>query len=206
MSSASALCELGSAALCDGGARWVAGVVLRSGEPFAGQVRTCWAERGDNLAVQVAVAEASPGEVVVVEVRGGGAEAGVWGEILAVAASVRDLSGVIVDGAVRDVGPCDRRGLGVASASVCPVGPTKTGPGGVGGTISISGVSVRPGDWVVADLDGVAVVPLEKYVAIFEYAHAKAGREPAMLEGLAAGRTTLELFGLDASPIRREAS
>ncbi len=203
MTNAASLCELGAAALSDGGAHWAAGIQLRSGGPFAGLVRTCWVERGDNLAVQVAVAEALPGEVVVAEVRGDGAEAGVWGEVLAVAAAVRGIAGVIVDGAVRDVSACEARTFSVASASVCPVGPTKSGPGGVDVTIMICGISVQPGDWIVADADGVVVIPLDEFVSIYEGAHAKAGREPAILEGLTAGRTTLDLFGLDASTIRR---
>jgi len=82
------------------------------------------------------------------------------------------------------------------------VGPTKSG-GSVGGVVRLGGVAVSPGDWIVADADGVVVLPADELAAIVGRAAAKVGREPAIIDGLRKGRTTMDLFGLDTSPVHR---
>ncbi len=172
------------------------------GATLAGPAVTAEVAAGDNLAVQVAVAEAPSGSVVVVGVIDGTRDAAIWGDVLALAAQQRGVAGAVVDGPVRDVAATAEVGFAVFASGVTPVGPTKTG-GTVGGTVTIGGVEVMPGDWVVADGDGVVVLPRDDAPAIVDRARAKVDKEGAIIEGLRAGRTTIELLGLDASTVRR---
>lgn len=195
--------ELGAAALADGGAVHVPGPgAMWVGARVAGPAVTARVDSGDNLAVQVAVAESEPGSVVVVEVTPGSGTAGIWGEVITVAAQERGIVGVVVDGPVRDLGPTTAVGFPVFATGVCPVGPTKCG-GRVGGVVRIGGVVVSPGDWIVADADGVVVLPTDELEAIVGRAAAKADREPAIIDGLRKGGTTMDLLGLDTSPVQR---
>ena len=145
---------------------------------------------------------------VEVEVGGGGGStagarvAGIWGELLCIAAMQRGIVGVVIDGPVRDVDATAALGFAVFATGTCPVGPTKTG-GTVGDTIAIGGIRVSPGDWIVADADGVVVLPVDDAPSIVDRAQAKVDKEGAIIEGLRAGRTTIELLGLDGSRVRR---
>lgn len=112
---------------------------------------------GDNLAVHRALDEAEPGDVLVVNGLGDDRRA-VFGDLLAEICLVRGVSGVVVDGAVRDVEAIAQLGLPVWASAVTPAGPTKNGPGVIGGPIACGGIVVHPGDIVVADFDGVAIV------------------------------------------------
>jgi len=197
------LLELGTSALCDGGARHVVGVTAAwVGAALAGPAVTAEVAAGDNLAVQVAVAEAAAGSVVVVGITEGARDAASWGDVLALAAQQRGVAGAVVGGPVRDVAATAALGFAVFATGVTPVGPTKTG-GTVGATVTVGGVEVSPGDWVVADGDGVVVLPRDDAPAIADRARAKVDKEGAIIEGLRAGRTTIELLGLDASMVRR---
>jgi len=197
------LIEWGSSALADGGATHLRGLAaIWPGASMAGRVVTASVEAGDNLAVQVAVAEAPPGSIVVVEVTPGEREAGIWGEIITVAALQRGIGGVVVDGPVRDVAPTAALGFPVFATGTCPVGPTKLG-GSVGGAVTVAGVGVSPGDWVVGDADGVVVLGSDGFDDIVAAAGAKVGREPRIIDQLRSGRTTIELLELDIGPVRR---
>jgi 4-hydroxy-4-methyl-2-oxoglutarate aldolase len=68
----------------------------------------------------------------------------------------------------------------------------------------VGGVEVKPGDWVVGDRDGVTVVPNGTLDQVVTAAQARADREEAIFEALRQGATTIELLGLDPSPIRRD--
>lgn len=195
--------ELGAAALADGGAVHVPGPgAMWLGARLAGPVVTALVDSGDNLAVQVAVAEAETGSVVVVAVTPGPVKAGIWGEVVTVAAQQRGIVGVVVDGPVRDLGPTTALGFPVFATGVCPVGPTKSG-GRVGGVVRLGGVAISPGDWIVADADGVVLLRGDELDGIVGRAAAKVGREPAIIDGLRKGRTTMDLLGLDTSPVQR---
>ena len=189
--------------MADGGAVHVPGPgAMWVGARLAGPVVTALIDSGDNLAVQVAVAEAEAGSVVVVAVTPGPVKAGIWGEVITVAAQERGIVGVVVDGPVRDLGPTTALGFPVFATGVCPVGPTKSG-GTVGGVVRIGDVAVSPGDWIVADADGVVVLRNDHLEVIVARATAKMDREPTILDGLRQGRTTMDLLGLDTSPVQR---
>jgi 4-hydroxy-4-methyl-2-oxoglutarate aldolase len=150
---------------------------------------------GDNLALHNAVVAAPAGHALVVDVQG--AAHGHWGEVLAVAAQVRGLSGLVIDGGVRDVDELARLDFPVFARMVTVLGTGKDHPGGLGIPVTVGGVTVRTGDVVVGDADGVAVLPQQQVGAIVARADARVAKEGRILDQLRAGRSTLELYDLD---------
>ncbi len=134
------------------------GMRARSGRPLAGIAITAVCRPGDNLMVHKALAVAQPGDIVVVTT-GGNTTSAVFGELMCHSAVAAKLGGLVVDGAVRDVEAITKQGLPVFSRSVCPGGCDKDGPGEINVPVACGGVVVMPGDIVVGDDDGIAVVP-----------------------------------------------
>jgi 4-hydroxy-4-methyl-2-oxoglutarate aldolase len=79
-------------------------------------------------------------------------------------------------------------------------------PGTVGVAVTVGGVRVEPGDWVVGDMDGVVVVPGGSIEQVIEAGRSRAAKEAGFFEVLRAGGTTVELLGLDVSSVRRASS
>ena len=157
---------------------------------------------GDNLAVHVAVTTAPAGSVLVVDV-GRVIDRGYWGEVLTTAAESAGLAGLILDGGVRDVAALEAHGFPVFSAAIALTGATKDKPGTVGSPVRVGGVSVALGDWVVADVDGVAFVPGDAIDAVLAAGAEREAKEAGFFDALKGGSTTVELLGLDASLVRQ---
>jgi regulator of RNase E activity RraA len=136
------------------------GIVNRTGLPLCGVAVTVNARPGDNLMVHKALEVAQPGDVVVVSTNGNTTSA-VFGEIMGHTAVGAGLGGVVVDGAIRDVDGLEALGLPAYSRSVTPGGGDKDGPGEINTPIACGNTPVMPGDIIVGDEDGVAVVPRE---------------------------------------------
>jgi regulator of RNase E activity RraA len=134
------------------------GIRSRSGFALAGLAVTVNCRPGDNLMVHKALQVADPGEIVVVNTWGNTTSA-IFGEMMCTTAAAKKLGGIIVDGAIRDVDGITRLGFPAFSRSVTPGGCDKDGPGEINVPISCGGAVVMPGDIVVGDDDGVAVVP-----------------------------------------------
>jgi 4-hydroxy-4-methyl-2-oxoglutarate aldolase len=134
------------------------GIRSRSGFPLCGRAVTVLARPADNLMVHKALQIAEPGEVVVVATCGSEGTA-VFGELMCHTAAAKQLGGIIVDGAIRDVDGIAKLGFPAFSRSVSPGGCDKDGPGEINVPIACGNVVVMPGDIVVGDEDGVAVVP-----------------------------------------------
>jgi 4-hydroxy-4-methyl-2-oxoglutarate aldolase len=162
---------------------------------LCGPAFTVQARPGDNLAVHWALAVAPPGSVLVVTHEGDNSCGG-WGEIASVAALARGLRGLITDGAVRDTGPCRQLGFPIFSQGVSIKGTTKAFPGAVNVPIVCAGASVRPGDYVVADEDGVVVIPRDQAQTLARQAQERDRREAEIMERLRAGDLTVDLLGL----------
>ncbi len=156
---------------------------------------------GDNLAVHVAVTKAPPGSVLVVDV-GQVADRGYWGEVLTTAAEAAGLAGLILDGGVRDVAALEAHRFPVFSATIALTGATKDKPGTVGMPVRVGGVQVAAGDWVVADVDGVAFVRRDAIDDVLKAGRAREEKEAGFFESLRSGSTTVELLGLDAALVR----
>ncbi len=156
---------------------------------------------GDNLAVHVAVSRAPAGSVLVVSVEEDPAF-GYWGEVLTTAAQARGLSGLVIDGGVRDSTALEAHRFPVFASMVALRGASKDKGGEIATPVVVGDVSVRCGDWVVADADGVVVIDAGELVEVLEKARERADRERRMFEELRGGRTTLDLLGLDGSKVR----
>jgi regulator of RNase E activity RraA len=128
-----------------------------SDEPLIGLACTVKVYPGDNLMVHKALDIAQPGDVIVVDAGGFTANA-VFGDLVATKAKHRGIAGFIIDGLTRDLPGLKRVGLPVFAKGVSPIGPLHRGPGEVNYSISCGGIVVNPGDLVVADLNGIAVV------------------------------------------------
>jgi 4-hydroxy-4-methyl-2-oxoglutarate aldolase len=166
----------------------------------AGSAHTAACPAGDNLAIHVAVAQAAPGSVLVVEI-GPGDPYGYWGEVLTTGAQARGLLGLVIDGGARDVDAVAARGFPVFSATVALRGAAKVGPGTMGHPVRVGDVEVRQGDWIVGDADGVAVIAAADLDTVLAAGQARADKEQGLFRALEAGETTVDLFGLDASAI-----
>ena len=117
------------------------------------------------MTLHAAIALAEPGDVIVADV-GQCVEAGHWGEITTVAAQVRGVTGLIINGGVRDLDPILQRGFPIFSRSVSMKATVKKTPGLINHPIVCGGVTVHPGDLVLGDDDGVVVVAREQAEAV----------------------------------------
>jgi 4-hydroxy-4-methyl-2-oxoglutarate aldolase len=153
---------------------------------------------GDNLGLHRAIYAAKPGDVLVADT-GGHFEYGYWGEILNEAAMARGLAGLVLDGGVRDVARLRASQFPVFSAGICIRGTIKDPASAiaVSTTIRIGEVTVRPGDLVVGDVDGVVVIPSEDTSEVLQASAEREEREEKIISRVQAGESTLEIYGLD---------
>jgi RraA family protein len=113
---------------------------------------------GDNLMVHKALDIAKPGDVVVIDARGSGANA-VLGDTISMKARHRQIAGFIVDGYIRDLTSIREMGYPVYARGETPIGPLHRAPGEINYPVCCGGVVVIPGDVMIADCSGVVVVP-----------------------------------------------
>lgn len=143
---------------------------------FAGPALTVEVRPGDNLMIHAAMAIAKPGDVIVVDGKGDLTSA-LMGEIMCHQCLAIGVAAVVIDGAVRDSEAIRELGFPMFAAGLNPNGPTKSIAGRVNHPISIGGVSIRPGDLVVGDADGVTVIEREKAAAMLPLAAQKMAAE-----------------------------
>ncbi|MEY4749198.1 MAG: hypothetical protein RIQ60_1412 [Pseudomonadota bacterium] len=143
---------------------------------FAGPALTVEVRPGDNLMIHAALAIAKPGDVIVVDGKGDLSSA-LMGEIMSQQAAALGIAAVVIDGAVRDSEAIRQLGFPMFAAGLNPNGPTKSVAGRLNHPISIGGVSVKPGDLVVGDADGVTVVEREKAASLLPLAAEKVAAE-----------------------------
>jgi 4-hydroxy-4-methyl-2-oxoglutarate aldolase len=202
---AQAFARLGAATLGESG-----------GQPMSPRVKAAWAgarisapaypvtcAAGDNLAIHVAVAEAPSGHVLVASV-GAEPERGYWGEVLTTGAEARGIAGLVIDGGVRDVSALETHRFPVFSSMIALRGATKEHAGRAGGQAVVGDVLVQQGDWVVADADGVTVIPHAKLDDVLAAGQTREAKEAGFFEALRAGKTTIDLLGLDTKPVTRD--
>jgi 4-hydroxy-4-methyl-2-oxoglutarate aldolase len=151
---------------------------------------------GQNLAIHRAIAEARPGDVLVVAMDGD-CRFGPFGEILALACQRREIAGLVLDGSVRDGSDIEALGFPVFCRGLAPSGTRKEAPGELGVSICCGGVGVEPGDIVVADRDGVVVIPAAAMDDVVSALCNIVDKEARIKEGIAAGKTTLEIMNLE---------
>lgn len=168
---------------------------------LAGRAFTVLAFPGDNLAVSQALGVAPPGSVLVVSVGGPPADGyALVGEFVAMEAARRGLLGFVVDGPVRDVEELRAGPVGVFARAVCARGPVKATGGRLGWPIALGGVAVLTGDIVVADADGVVVVPARVAVTVAEAVAVRLAAEVETRRRLRGGETLAAVQGFASYP------
>jgi regulator of RNase E activity RraA len=140
-----------------------------------------------------AIDSASAGDIIVIDNRGD-LNNNCWGEILSMGAKMKGVSGVVVDGAARDIDACKEFGFPVYARGTVPI----TARGRImeesfNEVIRIGDVQVRRGDVVMADINGVVIIPLEKLDEVLEAAEEIVKKEEAMVEELRKGVPILEV-------------
>lgn len=163
---------------------------------MVGRAFTAKCYSGDNLALHQAIYAAQPGDVLVLDC-GGYTEAGHFGDIMATACQIYGLAGVVIDGSTRDCEDIRALGFPVFSRHYNPSGTVKESLARLGVPVVVGGVEVHTGDIVFGDCDGVVVVPKDHEDEVFDKALAKYDKEQHILEELAQGKTTLEIYGFD---------
>jgi 4-hydroxy-4-methyl-2-oxoglutarate aldolase len=150
---------------------------------------------GDNLALHRAIASAPEGAVIVADVQGG-QEVAHCGDVLVRAARARGVRGIVLDGSIRDRAAIRELEYPVFHRGTSPRGPEKLVAGEIDVPIELLGVTVRPGDLVLADEDGVVVVSAAEAEEILARAATIAAREREYEARIDAGESTLGIFGL----------
>ncbi|MGM9425490.1 RraA family protein [Hydrogenophaga sp. MI9] len=162
---------------------------LRPRMKLAGPAFTVEVRPGDNLMIHAAMALAKPGDVLVIDGKGDQTSA-LMGTIMMTACRQLGLAGVVVDGAVRDSLEIDEMDYPVFSVGTNPNGPTKNNGGRIGHPISIGGVTVHPGDFVIGDGDGVVVVEREALADLLPLAEHKVQAEAKRIAQIKEGNTS----------------
>ena len=139
---------------------------------IAGPAFTVRTAHHDNLMLHAAIYRAEPGDVIVVEA-GDDSMAVAGGNVCAIAQK-RGVAGFIVDGVIRDIGESRANGFPLFARGRSPIPAAKEGPGEINHTIRCGGVVVNPGDIVVADDEGIVVIPLVRADEVLTKAQAKA--------------------------------
>ena len=155
---------------------------------LAGSALTIEVRPGDNLMIHAAISLAKPGDVLVVDGKGDLSSA-LMGTIMMTACRQLGIAGVVIDGAVRDSGEIIDLNYPVFAAGTNPNGPTKNIGGRIGHPVSVGGVTVHPGDFIIGDGDGVVVIERDRLESLLPAAEKKVKDERARIAAIQTGDT-----------------
>ena len=191
--------ELATGNICDAMGRY--GSMSASIRPILNQCKmvgpalTVKIYPADNLMLHKATEVAKPGDVIVVDA-GGYPDMAILGDLLCLVCKTKGIEGIVLDGGVRDIEGIRELGFPVFAKGVIPVGPLKDSPGSINIPIHCGGVSVAPGDLIVGDTDGVAVIPKARIQEVLEKGRAIVEKEEKMRERIRKGEIIYDILGL----------
>ena len=168
---------------------------LHIGMKLAGRAFPIRSPGGDNLMLHKAIRSAQVGDVIVADA-GFCEEAGPFGDLMTLSAQAAGVAGLIISGAVRDSDDIAAYGFPVFCIGRSIKGTTKTCDGPAPDTITIGGVRIAPGDIIVADADGVVVVPAAEEADAVRLCHEREEKEAQFRKQMDAGETLQDLMGL----------
>ncbi len=172
-----------------------AGIIARQqGARIVGRAVTVFTADGDWAKTVEAIDVAKPGEVIVIDQRGG--PTAMWGELASESCKVKGIAGVVTDGAVRDIDDIRAMEFPVWARHVVPNAGEPKGFGEIGGEIRCGGQIVRNGDWIVADDMGVVVVPQDHAQEVANRSLEVLEKENRLREEIRRGKTLSSVLQL----------
>ena len=168
---------------------------IQAGKRVGGTALTvlCWP--GDNLMLHAAVEQAKPGDIIVVTSTSPSSD-GFFGELIATSLAARGVRGIVMGAGLRDTQELRDMNFPAWTANVSAQGTVKATPGAVNVPLVIGGVTIRPGDAIVADDDGVCAVPRVEAASALTASQARIAKEEAARKQLADGVLGLDMYGL----------
>ncbi|MEU9220203.1 4-carboxy-4-hydroxy-2-oxoadipate aldolase/oxaloacetate decarboxylase [Streptomyces sp. NPDC048376] len=168
---------------------------VQQGVRVAGTAVTVLGWPGDNLMIHAAVEQCGEGDILVVTTTSPSTD-GLFGELFATALQRRGVRGIVINTGIRDTQELREMGFAAWSRAVSAQGTVKATGGSVNVPIAVDGQMIRPGDVIVADDDGVVVVPRERARQVAEASEAREKKEAATRAAFMEGQLGLDRYGL----------